>query len=89
MKLFKWSPFPSNRDIQSCTLTYEGLQRRTDLGKCSITVSSTHFERRLRQTMTIPTSTMTSHLQDYFKESQITKTTQRWLFLRGYAQYSQ
>jgi len=69
MKLLKQSLFSPNKDVQSCTLPTEGLRRRTDLGKCSITVSSTHFGRRLRQTMTMPTSMMTSHLQDYFRES--------------------
>lgn len=68
MKLLKWNPFPSNKDIQRCTLLIKDLRRRTDLGGCSVTVSSTHFGR-LRQTMTMPTFTMTSHLQDYFRES--------------------
>lgn len=80
MKLLKWSPFPSNKDIQGCTLPTEGLRRRTDLEKCSITVSSTHFGRRLRKTMTMPTSTMTSDLQDHFRES----LTSQYLIHEGF-----
>lgn len=69
MEVLKRSPFPSNKDIQSCTLPAEGLRRHTDLGKCSKTASSIHFGRWLRQTMTMLTSTITSHLKDCFRPS--------------------
>lgn len=88
LKLLKWSPIPTNKDIQSCTLPTEGLRRHAGLGKCSITVSSTHFGRRLRQIMTMPTSTMASHLQDYFREPLRSQYLIHKGLLWGYSQCS-